>query len=190
LDNGLCFLLGLLLLIPTATPLLPPVFNRLVRRLTLPFRESDAAPLPPLGTRSMFEGLACTTCGWFCLGASLWAVLQATQEQSLPWSVHDLARYTAMIGLSYVAGFLILVAPSGLGVREFFLLLFLTPEVAGLLQQEESEARGGAALAVVMLRLVWTTAELVVIATVYWLPGPAQEMSPGQLAENSQRGES
>ena len=56
--------------------------------------------------------------------------------------------------------------PSGLGVREFFLTLFLVPELAS----EGQAARGTAVLTVIVLRLVWTVAELGMAGVVYCLP--------------------
>jgi uncharacterized membrane protein YbhN (UPF0104 family) len=63
-----------------------------------------------------------------------------------------------------VAGFVIVVAPSGLGVREFFLTLFLAPELAALAGLGEAAAQATAVLTVLVLRLVWTAAELVAAA--------------------------
>jgi uncharacterized membrane protein YbhN (UPF0104 family) len=74
------------------------------------------------------------------------------------------------MGLSYVIGFIILVAPGGLGVREFFLKLFLTPDLAALPGLGAAAAPGTAVLAVLVLRLVWTAAELIVAGLVYWQP--------------------
>ena len=52
--------------------------------------------------------------------------------------------------------------PSGVGVREYFLLR--------LLGTEDTEAL--IALAVLLLRLVWTSAELVMAAVLWCIPTP------------------
>src|SRR5260370_10166480 len=58
-------------------PILPGVFNRLVRRAAAPFLKADAPPLPPVRNRTLLGGLALTAFGWILLGISLWCVLQA-----------------------------------------------------------------------------------------------------------------
>src|SRR5438093_455855 len=63
-------------------PVLPAVFNRIVRRLTRPFLEADAAPLPALRMTTLFGGLALTAVGWLLQGASLAAMLQALLPES------------------------------------------------------------------------------------------------------------
>jgi uncharacterized membrane protein YbhN (UPF0104 family) len=93
------------------------------------------------------------------------------------WELPTLGRLSAAMGLSYVIGFVILVAPGGLGVREFFLTLFLTPELASLPGMDPAAARGTAVLAVLVLRLVWTASELIVAALVY-RQGPKVVRSP------------
>ncbi len=60
--------------------------------------------------------------------------------------------------MAYVAGFVVVVTPGGLGAREFVLQLALTPRFASAVGAEQA-----AALAIVvalMLRLVWTIAEV------------------------------
>jgi hypothetical protein len=162
--------LSALLLLATGVPLLPPVFNRLAHHLSLPFRDRDAV-LPRIQHTHLAEGLLLAGVGWLLLGASLGAALHAILGPELSWSALGLGRLAAIMGLSYVAGFVIVVAPGGLGVREFFLTLFLTPELAAL-GLETDAARAVAVLAVLVLRLVWTLAELVTAGLLYWLPMP------------------
>jgi hypothetical protein len=171
LDPRLAMLLSLVLLVPVGIPLLPIVFNRLEYRLARRVQDADASPLPVTRTVHLVLGLLLTSAGWLLLGASFWATLRAILGDALPWGWEVLGRLTAILALSYVAGFLIPV-PGGLGAREFFLRLLLVPELAGLLSGTEDETRKLAALAAVVLRLVWTVAELVVAGVVYWFPGP------------------
>ena len=86
-------------------------------------------------------------------------------------------RCTAIIALTYAVGFIVLVAPAGVGAREFLLQVLLTPELALVMP-----APAAAAVAVVVtlvLRLVWTAAEMAVIAAAYRRGRPAVE-APGQ----------
>ena len=109
---------------------------------------------------------------WFLWGASVWAILQALVDSPQPWEWATIGRYTAYMGLAYVAGFVIILVPSGIGVREFLLNLFLVPEVSRILHTGDDEARAVAVLAVILLRVVWTAAEVLANAMLYWLPGP------------------
>lgn len=168
LDRRLPVLVALLLFVPLALPVLPVVNNLLVRRIMSRFRDADAAPLPSVHLVSFVEGLALTAVGWLFLGASLWAVLQAVLGAPPPdWD--SLSFCAASLALAYVAGFVIPI-PGGLGVREFFLAMFLVPVLPA---RSAEEARAVAILVAGVLRLVWTAAEVITAAGVYWLPKPA-----------------
>jgi hypothetical protein len=189
-------LLALVLLAATGLPLFPPLFNRVVHRLGLPLGTPDT-PVPRIRLAHLAEGLALTALGWLLLGAALAAAVCGVAGTGLPWSGTALGRMPAIMSLAYVAGFAILVAPGGLGVREFFLTLLLAPELAALAHLTPDMARGTAVLTVLVLRLVWTSAELLLAALVvypWWpasqvplgsrdLPGPAPEVPPGHPRE-------
>jgi hypothetical protein len=161
-------LLGVLLLALLGVPLLPGVFNRLVARLAARFRTVESFRLPRLRGGTLLLGLGVAACGWFVMGASLWAGVQAVVPEPYPLTTATWARCTAMIGLSYVAGFLAFMLPSGVGVREGVLEAFLAPELTGQVVQ----GRAVATVTVLLVRLLWTATELVMAAVVYWLPGP------------------
>src|SRR5262249_14446654 len=110
--------------------------------------------------QTLFAGLIVTGVGWVLLGLSMWAVLRGVLPDPPPLTAERLANYTATMGLAYVVGFLALVVPSGVGVREYFLLHLLAAD--GPIEF--------IALAVLILRLVWTAAELVVVAVLLVLP--------------------
>jgi len=107
------------------------------------------------------------------LGVSLWTLIQAVVPEAPPWAWQTWARYTAFVALAYVAGFIVAPAPGGLGVRELILQQLLTPELA----QSSSPEQAGAMAVVValLLRLVWTIAEVVVAGTLYFLPSSGQQ---------------
>jgi hypothetical protein len=175
IERNIPVVLALLLLMPVLTPLLPPVFNRVVHRVSLPFREKDT-PAPAIPWSSLLEGLLLTACGWLLLGLSLAAVLFAGGDLALHESLLVvLGRLTAILGLAYVAGFLSLLPGAGLGSREFVLILFLTPELKQLLP---ADAVGAATQTAIILRLVWTTAELLLVSVVYWFHPKAKALVP------------
>lgn len=148
-------------------PILPGIFNPLVRRLSTPFLEPSAPPLPRLRNTTLLLGLALTACGWAMIGASLWAMIQAVRPEPEPWLWATWQRYTAYMALAYVAGFLALPAPGGLGVRELILQQSLAPVLG----------RPQAVVAVLLLRLTWTVAELLIAGVLYCLPARPSRQS-------------
>jgi hypothetical protein len=171
LDRRILVPFALVMAVIIGTFTVPPIFNRLAQRLSQPFREKDAPPLPRFRLAFLVEGILLTACGWFLMGASLWAMLLAVLDESPTGTLPAWGLLTGFMGVSYVAGFIILIVPSGLGVREFFLVLFLVDPAAG-------RPRPTILLAVLLLRLVWTAAEVIVAAAVYWLPVAGKVKSP------------
>jgi hypothetical protein len=114
-------------------------------------------------------GLGCV--GWSLMGLSLACALASVQQAGLPWTLPTLADLAASLAISYVAGFLVLVAPGGLGVRELFLTWLLTPSVAAAGALSPELARGKVVLVVLLLRLAWTLAEVLLAFLLYWIRG-------------------
>lgn len=141
---------GLLVLGLVGLPLLPGVFNMLMERLARRFQGIDTFKAPRMRGRILAAGLIMTGAGWAILGVSVWAGLAAVLDEAPELTLKTWAQFAGAIGLSYVVGFLALVVPSGIGVREVLLL--------NLLGFAGPDAR--IALAVVLMRLTWTAAEL------------------------------
>lgn len=169
LQRPVVVLLAALLFAAFLVALHPAVFNRLAYRMSKPFREQDAEPLPPIRGVYLLEGLALTAIGWLLLGASFAAALRGIVGPDWPWLDVRTARLPAIMGLSYVIGFVVIIAPGGLGVREFLLTLLLTPELIGVQGMGTDEARALVVLSVLVLRLVWTAAELLTAAVCRFL---------------------
>jgi uncharacterized membrane protein YbhN (UPF0104 family) len=167
LDRSLMQVMAIGLLVPLLLPTLPPIFNRLVHHLSLPFRKPDSV-LPKFRLRGLVEGLLATSLGWMCYGASLWAALRGVLPEPPVWNGDTWGYLTAIMGVAYVAGFVVIVAPSGLGVREFFLILLLV----AWLGRTSAAAEASIILGVLAFRLVWTASEVVVISLVWKMPGP------------------
>jgi uncharacterized membrane protein YbhN (UPF0104 family) len=172
-ENMIWRALGLLAL--AGIPILPGVFNRVIARLAARFSAGEALPLPRLGASTLLGGIAFTGCTWALLGASLACVLRALRPEA-DWDAGEWLRCIAFVAVSYVAGF-VASTPGGLGVREFFLQQFLAPYLGGQ-----------AVVAAVLLRVLWTVAELLAAGCCWWLPArrtalespaaPAPEPSP------------
>jgi len=172
--------LGLLAL--AGIPILPGVFNRLAGAATRKFRGPEVQPLPSVRNTTLLSGLGLTACTWALMGLSLAALLQALVPAS-PWDLEIWGRHTAYVALAYVAGFLTLPAPGGLGVRELILQRLLTPELVPLTGAEQAAPL--AVVIVLLLRLLWTVAEVIMAFAVFFLPVKAirREAATGQIIE-------
>jgi len=160
-----CVLMAFGFLAIVGAPALPRVFNAIARRLAAPF-DADTG-LPHFTWQHLGGGLVFSCTGWLFLGASLACALYAVEGPDLPWSLNLVGRVLAIMGVSYVAGFIVVVTPSGLGVRELFLVMFLT----GLLRETATEmenSRGLAVLTALVLRVAWSGAELLLV-TLLWM---------------------
>jgi uncharacterized membrane protein YbhN (UPF0104 family) len=142
------------------------VLNKFAARIAKKRRGPDARPLPAPSLRLLFQGLLHGACGWCLLGVSLALVIQAVApDHATTWD-----SYPADLGavaLSYVAGFVILVAPGGLGIREWVLQVALTPRFADALGLPSAAAL--AVIIALILRLTWTIAEVIVAMTLYFI---------------------
>jgi glycosyltransferase 2 family protein len=169
IGRGLAVALSLLLFLPPFLVTLPPIFNRAVGRISLPFRKSGEAP-PHVRFRTKLEGLLITSIGWLCMGASVWALLKGVlpESQLPPTTLELLLRIIAVNAVVYVAGFEVLISPGGLGVREFLLSLFFVTILATA--SAGAELTASLNLASVALRLVWTAAEVLLALAVWRLP--------------------
>jgi hypothetical protein len=112
---------------------------------------------------------------WLLLGTSLVVTIHAVVDKPPAWDVASWASFAACMAVGYVGGFVIFWIPSAVGVREQFLKVLLAPQLVGLLGVAESNAVPLAVLIAIILRLVWTTAELLMAGVVYWLPGPRRK---------------
>ncbi len=168
---------GLLLLVLFGVPLWPGVFNLLVARLAVRFQMIESFRLPQLRLLTLLEGLGLTACGWGVLGLSLWAMFYAILPEPPPLGLETWARYTAVLSLAWVAGFLAIVVPGGVGVREFLLLTLLRGEGPEPL----------VAAAVLLARLLWTLAELL-LAAVLWSRGSRVESRESRVESRETRG--
>jgi glycosyltransferase 2 family protein len=151
---------GLLLLSLLGLPLVPAIFNRLVSRMAVRFRALDVPEFSSLRTSMLAEGLLLTSTGWLFMGGGLWASLQAVLPEPPGFTPELGLRCVAALSLAYVAGFLAVVLPGGIGVREVVLrelLIGLAPPAH-------------ITLGVLVLRLIWTVADVLMAGVLYVLP--------------------
>lgn len=153
--------LGLLAL--AGVPLLPGVFNRLIKPLAGRFLGTSTNwPRPGFGV--LVLGLVMMSLCWTLAGAGLAAVLRALEPDRQTYS---LAQCTAFVAVSYVAGFVV-STPGGLGVRELLLNEMLRPRLG-----PESVA------VVLLLRVLWTIAEVGIAGLLYVMPTRSRRAEGG-----------
>jgi glycosyltransferase 2 family protein len=163
------------LLIPLALmPLGLRGLNRLVARIYDRRKAPDAPRWPRVGFFTLLGGVLNASVGWMLLGVSFWMILQGLRSEPSPWDWEHVGHLTAINALGYVIGFLALFMPAGAGVREAIIQYMLTYELtrAGF----PSEGEGFAAVVAIVMRLVWTTAELSFATLLYFaVPAPKEE---------------
>lgn len=94
----------------------PPAVRRLLRFARVP-AEAAMAPRP----EGVLGGIAANAVAWVGYGASLWLLTRGL----LPEVRLELWTAVTVFTASYLAGFLALLAPGGLGVREALFILML-----------------------------------------------------------------
>jgi uncharacterized membrane protein YbhN (UPF0104 family) len=132
---------------------LPAVFGRLARAISVPIPGVGPDAMPHLSYGLLARGMAWSLIGWVLLGLSLVAVLGSF----VPLEISDMVDRRlipiaiASVAFATIAGFLVAVLPGGLGVREGVLMTTLLP----ILGSDDS------VVAALVLRLVWVAAEVV-----------------------------
>lgn len=131
----------LLALPVVAAPLVPQLLNRILQLLAKKLG-SGASELA-IGGRGVWLGTLWTLLAWLCAGVQIWILATA-----MGWgtSIDAYLLATAAYSLAWAAGFLLVFAPAGVGVREAVLGVVLAPAI-GI----------GAATAVVLLSRVFLT---------------------------------
>jgi glycosyltransferase 2 family protein len=103
----------------TLVLLVPPVLNRL---LALGMRLARRPPLPrPLSAGGILRAVGWALGSWLAYGVHVWVLA----GQLAPGGLPELARATGAFAAAWCAGFLLVVAPAGAGVREAALVLLL-----------------------------------------------------------------
>ena len=104
------------------------------------------------------------------LGLSLACTLRALVPVSLDWTLPGYLADLASIALAYVVGFVV-PTPGGLGGREFVLQKALALRFEHAFTMPMDQALGLSVIVALVLRLVWTAAEVVIGVPLYlWKP--------------------
>ena len=140
-----------------STPFSAWLFTRVGRKAL--GRDPNAPPTPAITARLVTQGVLITSVGWMFHGLSLGCTLRAIS--SGPLDLTQFPIWLASVALSTFSGFVILIAPGGLGVREWVLIEIL----------KDQPAIGGdkAIVAAGLLRAVWFFSEIAAAGVLYWL---------------------
>jgi uncharacterized membrane protein YbhN (UPF0104 family) len=171
---------GLALGIAFLLVVLPPIFCRLVRFVSLPMPGVGHEALPRLTGRLLGQGLLWSSAGWILLGLSQLAVVRAFDPAGAAevLALGLVPLVIASVALATVAGFVVAVLPGGLGVREGVLMSTLTPALGS----------ANAVVAALVLRLVWVGTELAITALALpWTRRPRAEVKPAAKAGPAQQ---
>jgi uncharacterized membrane protein YbhN (UPF0104 family) len=141
-----------------ALPLVLGALNKLAARRIAKLRGPDAPPLPSPPLTLLLQGLLHGIFGWCLLGLGLGFAIQAVAVEPPAPTLDSYLADTGAMALAYVAGFFVLVAPGGLGIRELVLQYALSPRFEAALEPKLAAAQ--AVVVSLVLRLTWTVAEL------------------------------
>ncbi|GIW87689.1 MAG: hypothetical protein KatS3mg108_2013 [Isosphaeraceae bacterium] len=150
----------------------PPVFPRLAGLASATLRGAGSGAWPRLSSQLLGVGLIWNAGVWLLMGVSQYAALRALGVSALGWE--QMPAIVAAVALATVAGFVVAVAPGGLGVREWVLWTSL-----GVVLDHER-----AVLAALLLRLTWLIGELaaaVACGVLGWRSGRSRGVETGRL---------
>ncbi len=154
--------LGMLGLMPVAVFVLTRIADRVVKRSKRP----NARPLPTPSALLLARGLLQDAAGWCLLGISLGLVVRGLAPDPPDWTWNSFADDLGAVAASYVAGFVLLIAPGGLGAREWVLKLAVADRFAATMGGPNAAAFG--VVVALVVRLVWTVFEVILAGWFWW----------------------
>lgn len=137
----------------------PPFFTRAIKLASLPFAVS------PISREAVAEWFAAlrrpvvlySAAGWALFGASFWAVMYGMGAACATFE--DFAFLTGVTALATAGGFFFVFLPSGIGIRELIIIQLLASRYG----------QSQAVIASLLLRTVWTLAEVALAGVLYML---------------------
>jgi uncharacterized membrane protein YbhN (UPF0104 family) len=163
----------LVLLAVAGMPLALGVMNRFLMKRIQKKRGPDAVPLPSPSLRLLLQGFVQALVGWCLLGMSLWLTVRAITE--VPFTAEVFAESVAAVAVAYVAGFVAVLIPGGLGVRELILQRVLVKQLTSAVAVSVAPL---SVLIAILLRLVWTAFEVLLAGFCAWQARSARLQEP------------
>ena len=149
------------------TPFSSWLFTK-VGRKTMTDSIHPQAIAPAISAGLISQGVVLTSLGWGIQALSLGCVLQSMS--TVPLDLAQFPIWLAACALSTVGGFVVLLAPGGIGVREGLLI--------EVLKDQPQIGPATALIAAGLLRVVWFVTELIA-AAIFWLAGATKKLSIG-----------
>ncbi|MEI8017315.1 MAG: lysylphosphatidylglycerol synthase transmembrane domain-containing protein [Schlesneria sp.] len=148
------------------TPISSWLFT-IVGRKVIPGQKRNGDNPPSISAGLISQGIVVMTLGWICHAFSLGFVLQSLSNARFKLTLFPV--WLASASLSLVGGFLVLIAPGGIGVREGILVEALKdhPEIGP----------ATALIAAGLLRVVWFVTELIAAAVLFLAKTKRQSLS-------------
>ena len=137
----------------------PVVFQALAK---VGFRLARSEPPETLGAVRGLQWLLLYVLNWVAYALSFWLMVVSFGASA------PLVPVASAFAAAYVLGYLMIFAPAGVGVREGFLIAFLTPQLGV----------GPAGVLAIVAR-IWTTLVEVVPAAVFWFGFAAGDSDDG-----------
>lgn len=138
-----------------STPFSAWLFTKVGRKAVPRTTEADFPT--SISARLVSLGVIITSLGWICHALSLGCVLQSISDSPIGFSMFPV--WLASVAGSTFLGFVVLIAPGGLGVREWVLIESLKDQP--LIGTEKAIVAAG------LLRIVWFVAELGAASVLY-----------------------
>jgi len=168
---------GLVLLL-LAAALHPGLLRKAAGLASRAMKEEDVE-IDRIGNRGLAASAGAIFLSWGIYGLSLWCLLRGTVGPAVPGPL----ELTAVFAASYVVGYLALMSPGGLAVRE--------GAMVGLLASVGGLSVGVATVMAVAYRIVTTLSELLFLGFSFLWPslaGPGDDGTPGPPADGTADG--
>ena len=149
-----------------ALPVGAILLNRLAMRVARRFRGPDQAVIPKPPFWLLVRGLLQASVGWLLLGLSLRLTMAGLSDAELPLTADSAAGTVVANAIAYISGFVAIILPGGLGVREELLQRMLSVQLRPTLGDSST---GFAVVTAFALRLVWTLFEVAFSLVLWWL---------------------
>ncbi len=155
-------------------PTIPAVFVWIVRKIGKNKIAAGLEDIEHLPARVLVFGWGLEILCWLGFAVSYWLTLGAVGVNNLHF-LSDLPQMIGVVSFAVSAGFLILVLPGGLGVRDLAFIGLMTPFLE---IKMPGSGLAMATIASIVLRLTWLIAECCVAVVLYAvkrsLPNPLQ----------------
>ena len=164
-DNRYFSILAFGVALGSLVPLLPPIFTRIVRLLRIGKNDPETqSAFSSFNYQNLFLGIVLMTILWSFFGLSLWAALRGLGLETEPLMT-TLPRYISVVSLAMSLGFVMLISPGGLGIRELILSTLLIPYLSVLLAMPSNasftiDATALATIVSLLQRIISILAEL------------------------------